>query len=303
MSKRDPVVAIICSDLHLQLRPPLAREEEPDWLAAMDRPLAEIRELVRKHKAIVLYAGDIFDRWNSPAELINWALEHLPSGWSIPGNHDLPNHRLELVHKSAYGTMVRAGKLNDLSNKGLQIRNTLYIYGFPFGSVPKFERPKHKGLVIGLVHEYLWQAGASYPGAPKEQKLSKVAKRFKPFDVVVVGDNHIGFKRKLKGGTVVLNCGTVMRRKSNEAHYEPQCGLIHESGKVSVHKFDISKDIITETVTEKEEKELKDMEDLVDGLSGLEASDLSFRDSIARAMKHKAVRPLVKQIILEALDE
>ena len=40
MKKKSPqVLAILCSDLHLQMKPPVARSAEPDWFAAMRRPL------------------------------------------------------------------------------------------------------------------------------------------------------------------------------------------------------------------------------------------------------------------------
>ena len=78
MSKETRVIAILCADVHLSLNPPVWRSNEPDWFAAMKRPLDEIKELQKKnHDCPVFCAGDIFHKWDSPAELINWAIDNL----------------------------------------------------------------------------------------------------------------------------------------------------------------------------------------------------------------------------------
>jgi len=78
MQSESKVIAIICSDLHLSLKPPVFRSDEPDWFAAMQRPLDEIRRLQKHYGCDVLCCGDVFNDWNSSAELINWAVERLP---------------------------------------------------------------------------------------------------------------------------------------------------------------------------------------------------------------------------------
>ena len=304
ITRVDPIVAITCSDIHLSLKPPIARAEEPNWLAAMVRPWLEIGNLIKNHDAIVLCGGDVFDKWNSPPELINWALEYLPTMYAIPGNHDLPNHRPELAHRSAYGTLVRAGKIKDLGGWPVFHRN-LAIYGRPEGEeVPLLHTRRKDVQHVLLTHEYLWTAGAGYHGAPEECKLSKVAKKFYDFDVVVVGDNHIGFERKLKSGTHLINNGTLLRRKANEAFYQPRVGLIHASGKVTTHELDISQDIITREVTEEQERadeEDKEVSSFVEELTRLETTDLNFREIIVRTMAARKVSRDVQEAVLEAM--
>jgi hypothetical protein len=63
---KKKIVAIVCSDIHLKHKPPLCRWGEDDWYEAMQRPLLQLQHLADKYDAPILYAGDIFDRWNPP---------------------------------------------------------------------------------------------------------------------------------------------------------------------------------------------------------------------------------------------
>ena len=109
------VIAVLCSDIHLSLKCPVARSAEPNWLEATKRSLDELRSVAEEHNAHVVVAGDIFDRWNSPPEIINFAIENLPNCYAIPGQHDLPNHRYEEIERSAYYTLIKAGIIENLN--------------------------------------------------------------------------------------------------------------------------------------------------------------------------------------------
>lgn len=274
----------------------------------MSRTIRQLRQLQRKHKrSVILCAGDLFDRWNAPPEVINWALENLPRMYAIPGNHDLPEHREDLEHRSAYGTLARSnGLITDLSTAKtpMALANGLVLYAAPFdGEIPEREHYPSDGLGITLhvllIHRYLWVPGRGYHQAPKEARLGKVAKTLSEFDVVVVGDNHVAFDRTLKSGTRVINCGTLMRRRSDEASYEPRVGLIHESGNTTTHQLSIKNEILTalEDVPEDE-----GFTGFVDKLAELEASGLSFREALVIALKDKKVSKLVREIGQEVLD-
>lgn len=319
---KDPVVAIACSDVHLSLKAPLARAEEANWFKAMSRTLDEIKGLAREHSAHLLVAGDIFDRWNSPAELINFALAHFPRCYAIPGNHDLPMHQPELVSRSAYWTLVKAGRIRPLTPSPLNPLQDprLKLYGFPFGGsclpipdLDAYDEPLPEGegpLEIALTHEYVWTEGTGHKGASNAHRLGKRAKAFSHFDVVVVGDNHQHFQSKLKSGTTVVNTGTVWRRKSNEASYEPSVALIRESGTVERHKLDTSRDVLTvlDKDTEVEKWVERGAEAFVNDLEALnelrehERSPLDFKDALRRALEKKKLSQLVRDVITEVLD-
>lgn len=299
----DTVEAIGLSDVHLSLRPPIARAEEPDWLLAQARVWKQVARFARSHgNCPILCAGDLFDKSVMPPELINWALDTLPILYAIPGNHDLPSHRADLEHRSAYGTLVRAGKVVPLGPKP-QCFSTLAVYGKPFnGPVPK--RVPFPADDLGLkhvlvTHQFLWVPGTEHPGARKEDRLRKCPKRWRSFDIVLVGDNHQAFKRKFANGTRVVNPGTLMRRKSNEADYETRVALLWRSGKVTWQRLGHKHEVLS--VLEGIPKDYDINDAFVEDLQQLEASSLSFRDALRSAMKGKSKR--VRRALLEAIGE
>ena len=198
---KPKVIAILCADIHLSHKPPIWRSNEPDWYVAMARPLNEIQELQAKYKCPILCAGDIFDKWNSPAELINWAMIHLPKEmFSIPGQHDFCYHNIEDLHRSAYWTLVEAKKITNIElNKPLELADyKIKLYGFPWGmKLQKCYDRKIGWKHIALIHKYLWTKDYKYKKALETDNVKKYAKILKTYDVVVVGDNHKSFVMEL----------------------------------------------------------------------------------------------------------
>jgi DNA repair exonuclease SbcCD nuclease subunit len=272
----------------------------------MKRALLQIKTLAKKHKAVVLCAGDLFDKAIVSPELINWALDNMPHVYGVAGQHDLPTHRSDQKHRSAWGTLVRAGKITELGEKPIGI-DFLTLYGRPFDGKTPRRRPHHcdgLGMKHVLVtHEYIWKKDHGYTGAPDERRVRKLARRFKSFDVVHVGDNHKGFLHRLKNGTWILNTGTLLRRKSDEADYEPRVGLIWRSGNVTLHYLNTRRDVITPTdPVEERAEEDEEISEFIEELGRLEPSTLSFRETLLRVLDRKKVRKLVREKILEALE-
>lgn len=303
------VLAILVSDLHLQARPPVARSTEPDWFKAMARPLNEIANLAEEHGAVVLYAGDIFDRWNAPPEVINFALRWLPQGFAIPGQHDLPNHSYEDIKKSAYWTLVAAGKLENIQpDRPVSFpdgfNRSLRVYGYPWGFDP---RPTYKSepdeIQVALVHKFIWTADTGYEGAPPSATVAAYRGTLTGYDAVAFGDNHKGFITQRKGGPVICNCGGMMRRKTDERSYRPGCGLLMSDGSVQRHYFDTTQDSFIELTAAAETVDrLLDMSAFVEGLEALGANDaLDFEASTKRFLEGNEIPERVREIILASL--
>lgn len=297
------VRAILVSDLHLQARPPVARSTEPDWFAAMARPLNEIANLAADHGCPVLYAGDIFDRWNAGPEVINFALKYLPEGYAIPGQHDLPNHNYDDIRKSAYWTLVAAGHIENIrAGKWVHV-DDMYIHGFPWGYNPTPVGREVGIMQVAIVHKFIWTADTGYTGAPKDEHLGTYKGSLAGYDVVAFGDNHKGFIRRLGNGPWVCNCGGLMRRKTDERDYRPGVGLLMGDGSVQRHYLDTTQDAFIELTAAAETVDrLLDMTEFVEGLRGLGANDaLDFDASVRRFLTNNEVPDRVREIILASL--
>lgn len=301
------VRAIFVADLHLQAKPPVCRSAEPDWFEAMARPLKELQGLVDEYKVPVLYAGDIFDRWDARPEVVNFALTHLPPGYAVPGQHDLPNHSYDEIKRSAYWTLVEAERLINIPiDDHIVIASAgLVVYGFPWGYPPRplsEEQAACKLLSIALIHRFIYTKTTGYPGAPPEARVPAYKAALAGYDAAVFGDNHKGFIQP--GNPTICNCGGFMRRKVDERDYRPGVGLLHTDGTVTRHYFDTSEDAFAE-ISEAEEAVAKvlDMSAFVDGLRGLESDDaLDFIAAMERFIRENDVPQRVAEIMIQASE-
>lgn len=307
------IVAIACSDLHLSLTPPSARIDEPNWLDAQARALNELKELQKQHDVPILCAGDIFDRWNPPVQLVNWAIDNLPKMTAIPGQHDLPFHQVSNIKASAYWTLVKAGKIVDMSTvyQGVYGQKNILVQGFPWGEeIKPFEykpinkREKDNRVKIALIHKYIWVSGCAYPTATETSKL-EYTEKYEGWDTVVYGDNHKGFIRNNPKGTSIINCGTFLKRHVDDIPYNPSVGLIYDNGTIEKHELNCNDDIITEPKFKLEVPEnFERLDGFIGSLKEMENHQLEFESILRKSLfESPEFHDRVKEIIKKALEE
>lgn len=298
------VYAILCSDVHLSHFAPTARSAELDWYEAMRRPLNEMRILTDTHSCPLIIAGDIFDKWNSPPELINFAIEEFSKFkhgvYCIPGQHDLPGHNYGERYRSAYHSLVLASVIVDLEEPEVVSQGNVVLYPFPWGfSVAPLTGAPNGGLIhLAVVHAYIWKAGCSYPGADEGKLVANVKESLKGYDAAVFGDNHIGF---LAGK--ILNNGGLMRRRIDEVDYKPSVGIMTEGGVITRHLLDCSLDMFIDREKYLDiEKEELDFSEYIEELKEIGVATLDFREELSRRMEISKTDASVKSIILSLLD-
>ena len=102
--------AILTSDFHLREDTPVCRTDnfwETQW-----KKVQWVKDLQREYDCPVLHAGDLFHAWKASPYLLRETMKHLPNNfWTIFGQHDLPQHSLELKNKSGVSALEEAGKL------------------------------------------------------------------------------------------------------------------------------------------------------------------------------------------------
>lgn len=296
-------IAITASDIHLSHRCPVARSAEPDWYAVMKRQLKELQDIVCTYNAPLIYAGDIFHTYNPPPCLINFAMQHLPRGYAIPGQHDLPYHVYGDMHKTAYGCLVSAGVLTDLFPDDACITDTMTIHGFPWGwdftKRPGKKSTKRKHIAV--VHRYVWQKGSGYVGASIESSVKQVKEIAKTYDFVIFGDNHKSFKT----GNIVNN-GTFMRRAADEAKQQPRVSILWSDGEIEWCNLESTKadkfaDTRTTTLTALERS--LDLSGFVDGLEGLSADKIDYVKALKQYCDTEGISDNVRATLMEATGE
>lgn len=300
------VVAILCSDIHLSHTAPIARSAEKDWYAAMKRSLVQLNELKEHYDVPVIIAGDIFDKWNSPAELINFACDYIPCDcFAIPGQHDLPGHSQDSIKRSAYWTLVNSNTISHLPDHLPITMNDITMTAFSWGAdlyiegMKDFDNIKHPSIAV--IHKYIWHKNAKYTGAVEEDEAGNCLKRIKKeFDSFVIGDNHKSFM----AGNNVLNCGGFMRRKIDEIDYRPSVGLLREDGSIRKHFLACSEDMFIDVSTTKElgEHALR-LLSFVDDLKTVGNGAVDFVQMIKDVISKNKVGKRVADAIIRALEQ
>jgi hypothetical protein len=181
---------------------------------------------------------------------------------------------------------------------------SLMIYGFPFGHQTLPPKNSKNNTCIAVAHQYVWVEGSKYETASPEQSIAKLEKNFKDYAIAVFGDNHQGFLTKTKDGVSVFNCGSLMKRHSDQIDYKPQIGLLFDNGEIEPYYLDTSKDVYIKCITSAEEKDISEsIKTFIKVLEALDSNDLNFSDAIDMYMKNNKVKSEVKNIIIGVMDK
>ena len=231
-------LAVLCSDLHLRETVPRSRAE-PDWYEVMERQLNCLWSYALELEVPIICAGDVFDKWNPSAELVNFAISKLPKMYAIPGQHDLRCHQYEERTRGAYGALCKAGKIVDLpANEWYRIpgysefdRPDLYVWAMPWGQYEIPSDRENRDVTLGVLHQYRWSnANNKHPMAEDSSKLESL---FPGLDALLIGDNHIPWE--LPG---ILNHGGFIAQNSDQKNHRPHYGVLYADGHIERKPYD-----------------------------------------------------------------
>lgn len=293
------VLAVFASDIHLSHTPPIARSREPDWYTAMGRSLDELSALSSSYNVPVVIAGDLFDRWNPPPELINFAIDRLPSRvWAIAGNHDLPNHRHDEMARSAYGTLVMSGRIENLSGMR-ELAPDVRLHSFPFGEEITNPVPDPAFRDVVVAHAYVWKLHCKYPDAPQSSNILYRLQQVSSYQAAFFGDNHMGF---IQGN--LMNCGTFFRRRTDDIDYRPHVGLLRDDMTIEPHYLDTSLDVISDDHLVSRELPRGPRPDaLIAELKELGDGSIDFREAVRVRLGNPQITDSVREIVLRSLPQ
>ena len=306
MREESYPIALAVADIHLSYKPPIARSAEPNWFDAMQRNLDQLKEKADELDVPILYAGDIFHTWREPAELINFAIAHLPKGYAVPGQHDLPYHRLADIERSPYWTLAKAGVLHHVYNWTNVGELKATLCGFPFGVENVHSDLPEDDLNIALVHGYCWKEGKQYPGAKDEDHAHSWFDRFPGFKTIIVGDNHLPFEELQGERQVLFNCGSFIRRNTDERNHKPRIGIIMSDGSVQSYYLDCSEDkfidVHDQNVLRDNSTRMSGLEFFIEGLGELNSGRIDFREAVETYMHQQHISDEVQKVVLTALE-
>lgn len=287
---RKPTL-ILCSDFHL-------REDTPvcfvgDFQKEQWDALQFIKDLQKKYECPIIHAGDLFHHWKPSPWLLTMTGQHIPdSFYSIIGQHDLPQHSLELLKKS--------GIYN------LEKNNKLHILPFcHWGQIPEDWKDYEGSINMGspkiLVWHHLTYLTKPFPGATGGNATS-ILKKYPQYELILTGDNHCSFTVEYQGRRLV-NPGNLTRQTADQADFQPRIALwFVEDNSIEWVNLPIQKDVISrEHLQVKEQRDAR-IDAFVCSLNGDYKTEMSFVQNLDAFFGHNQVRESVKSIIYKSIE-
>ena len=221
---------VAVSDVHLTATTPVSRCEQ-DWPGVVLQALSQAVTLANEYGVPLVIAGDVFDRWFTPNEVVNRTIATLEQArygvFGVPGQHDLPGHNYTEIKRTAYWTLCAAGVLHNLEpNTPATLPNKVRLWGVPWGHpIPAIQLSKNF-VDVAVVHAYIHTRETGHVGASETKLVAGYAEDLRGFRAAVFGDNHKGFIATTHWGTSVLNSGVLVRRASDEQGKLPGFGVL-----------------------------------------------------------------------------
>jgi len=254
--------AILTADWHIRPDTPECRTD--DYFAAMERKIDFILELSKEYDCPILIAGDIGnkpgDKENKvndnswPPWLLRWAISKFEGHEIIviPGQHDLPNHQLNLWERSGVGVLHAAGAIELIGTEAhFPIASHFETFGiipFPYGiPIKSFDWDKYKKpdiLIISMTHQPVIENKPRWPddNAPVGHSLLK---QFPEYQLILTGDNHIPFVAEYEG-RILVNPGSIMRNTADQEDHKPRVYVWYSEENTAVPVYlPIEQNVIT----------------------------------------------------------
>lgn len=288
--------AILTADLHLRDDQPVCRTD--DFFQAQARKILWLCDLQREYKCPIFDAGDVFNTWKPSHALVRWAIRELPDNmYTIPGNHDLPQHSLDLFNKCGLGVLQASGIVNVLCGEDIELPD-LRISSFPWNCTLDNERYGD----VALCHVMTYKGRNPWPGCTAMGAL-ELLQYMKGFDLVVTGHNHKSFVVE-HHGRLLVNPGSLTRQNADQEDFKPSVYLWYsEDNHVEQVFVPIEENVISREHLEKVENREERIDAFVERLSGDFEINLSFENNLEQFFGANRIRGKTKELIMEAMHE
>lgn len=298
------VTCIITADLHLREDQPVCRMD--NFFAAQTRKLKWLSELQHKHNCPILDAGDLFHHWKPSPALLRYAINNLPDGVvTIPGNHDLPNHSMELYEKSGLAVLEASEKVKVLFKEDYNLPVAyVKIVPFPWGTpiIPFFETLNHLSAdrMIAFCHVMTYQGRKPFPEC-KDPGAGALLRNTTGYDLIITGHNHMPFVIEDEG-RLLVNPGSLMRTTAAQVDYKPRVYLYYaEDNTVEPVFVPIEEGVITREHIDVTEHRDGRIDAFISRLSDEIETGLSFEHNLESYFLKNRIRQNTKDLVWAAV--
>lgn len=297
---------IITADWHLRSQRPRCRLDD-DWLETQRNALEQIINYANEYEADVIVIGDIF---HSTAETTNEIIGLVQevalclerSGKSLyilAGNHDLPQHNLDNIHRSAFNILLNSKNIYHLDQLKINRQANNEVSASNFGADDNLDAE------IIFKHVLCFPECATLPPSDKIVKPSELFAQFENAKYIFTGDYHRQFVHAKGKTKKLLNPGCLLRQAADMIDYTPSVFLIDfAGGELTYETLPIQDDVklITDEYLEKEEMRNNRIEAFIERIKENEHVTFDFLENVHSLMKNNKIEPEIKAAILELME-
>jgi DNA repair exonuclease SbcCD nuclease subunit len=304
--------AIISADWHLTEHQPVCRTD--DYWETQWEKISFIRELQNEHEIPILLAGDLFDKWKVSPKLESYAIGYLPLNIiTIPGQHDLKNHNLNLINETSFNVLGSAGVIELYLKDDILIRIPrainltelclihTYPYGVPIKPFNGDSRRQKGARNIALGHQFTY-IGRTWPGNTASN-ARKLLRSLTGYDLIILGDNHKTFVVE-EDGRLLVSPGSLMRMTADQTDHKP-CVFLYfaEDNHVEPVYLPIEKGVISRDHLIKKEEKDKRIQAFVERVRNKKNLGLNFRENLETYFRDNKTDKQIEELVWKSLEE
>jgi len=280
--------AILTGDWHLREDTPECRTDnfwETQW-----KKVDFISELQRTYNCIVIHTGDLFNHWKPSPYLLASTITHIPKQfYTIYGNHDLPQHNLELSNKCGIEVLKQSGHLTVLNGVHWKKEPGEVLYDLGF---------KRKVL---FWHVMTYTGGTPWPGCV-DLRADEILQKYKEYDLIVTGHNHKAFTSQWEG-RLLVNPGSITRQKTDQMNAQPCVYLWYEeTNTVKPVYLPIEDDVVSKEHIRRKERHDERLYTFVHKLESDWEGIVTLEENLRRVLLENEVRKEVEDIVYKAIE-
>lgn len=278
---------IITSDWHLREDTPVCRTD--DFWESQWKKVDFISDLQKQYDCPVIHAGDLFHHWKPTPFLLAKTMEHLPCVfYTIYGNHDLPQHNIELANKCGINVLAKARQLQ-------VFENTHWLQPLQKPTIVIGDRQIAVWHILTYKNELPWYGSTAI-------SAKNILKKYRQFDLIITGDNHQTFVEEYKS-RLLVNAGSITRQTAIQIDHEP-CVFLYNlvENKVKKVKIPIDRNVISREHIEVQEKRNGRIDAFISGLSTSFESEVSFQINLEKFFETNRVRRNIKQLVYKFIE-
>jgi len=282
-TKLSRVDYILTGDWHLREDTPVCRTDH--FQTSQWNKVFIIKTLQSKYNCPVIHSGDLFNHWKPSPWLLSKAMEHIPDQfYTVYGNHDLPQHSIQLEDKSGIFAMSMAGKLTILP-------------GTHWGEAPG--SPSYGKILVW--HTMTYQGKIPWPGCT-DPTGTRLLKKYPEYDLILTGHNHKAFVAEWEG-RLLVNPGSLMRQDADQIDHRPRVYLYDaEENGVEPYYLPIEREDVSRTHIERDEARSNRISAFVERLNTGEIKGANFEENLDEFFHNNKIRESVKNITYKAIE-